>query len=40
MPEFTKNNISINYEVYGQKLQDDYTEPNYHQPSDNYVAAT
>ena len=26
--------------VYGQKLEDDYTAHNYHQPSDNYNAAT
>ena len=26
--------------VYGQKLNDDYTDHNYHQPSDNYDAAT
>ena len=25
---------------YGQKIEDDYTDHNYHQPSDNYNAAT
>lgn len=25
---------------YGQKIEDDYTAHNYHQPSDNYNAAT
>ena len=39
---FTGNGIDVigKGKAYGQKLDDDYTDHNYHQPSDNYDAAT
>jgi Zn-dependent M28 family amino/carboxypeptidase len=39
---YTNNGIDVigKGKAYGQKLEDDYTEFNYHQPSDNYDAAT
>jgi len=39
---FTSTGIDVigKDKVYGQKLKDDYTDNNYHQPSDNYDAAT
>jgi Zn-dependent M28 family amino/carboxypeptidase len=38
---FPSNGIDVigKGKAYGQKLEDDYTEHNYHQPSDNYNAA-
>ncbi len=39
---YTSNGIDVagKGKVYGQKLEDDYTAKNYHQPSDEYDAAT
>ncbi len=39
---YTSNGIDVigKDKVYGQKLEDDYTDHNYHQPSDNYNSVT
>lgn len=39
---YTSNGIDVigKGKEYGQKLDDDYTDHNYHQPSDNYDATT
>jgi Zn-dependent M28 family amino/carboxypeptidase len=39
---YTENGIDVigKDKAYGQKLNDDYTDHNYHQPSDNYDATT
>ena len=39
---YTGNGIDVigKGKEYGQKIEDDYTDHNYHQPSDNYNAAT
>lgn len=39
---YTKTGIDVigKGKAYGQKIHDDYTDHNYHQPSDNYDAAT
>ena len=39
---YTSNGIDVigKGKEYGQKLDDDYTDNNYHQPSDNFDAAT
>ena len=39
---YTKAGIDVvgKGKVFGQQLKDDYTAKNYHQPSDNYDAAT
>ena len=39
---YAKNGIDVigKDKAYGEKIKDDYTSNNYHQPSDNYDAST